>query len=393
MWLNNLCNSEYPAVESLRDGTSYCTVVEAAVNRVAQNCTALQTSDAAMAQRRSAEAAQLAAKLDWTCTAFVTENVDPSLDSMAVLATCHHNMLILQDMLRQCVPPEFSLRIDVDRLASGKLQDHVKLLQWLFNFMTKLLHNYSRDTLGAKAAAAASVEGVRLNRAAKLLERKRSQQGASGRVSKASAPSPRSVSAEATPRRQQRPTSSTAAAPVRSASQGAPSLPSGSPRPKSGRPAARLGSVPRPAPEAEVLLSHYTAGTFVAPESQKEQLTLLRRQVEGAEALAMCEYERHQYNLTRSGEAVSSFVPSPSTVTVLNRNSDLMELALNHPPRPILSLAELGKLLEERDRLLQQFVTIEGAVGDFRQQGEADEIPNSALCSSIERTLRAYMNR
>ncbi|KAH9593415.1 hypothetical protein LSM04_004124 [Trypanosoma melophagium] len=174
LWINSVCSAEYPSVESLRDGVAYCTVVDAAVNRVAENCKVFGLQSAHSAQSRARRSSQLLGRLDWDVTLTTCTNQDPSLDSLQERGQCEKNIQILQLMLRSCVPPEFSLEIDITRLASGKLQEHIMLLKWTYQFMTKMLNTYSRTAIERRLSnngGAGCVEGVRMTRAMKLQQK------------------------------------------------------------------------------------------------------------------------------------------------------------------------------------------------------------------------------
>ncbi|ORC89184.1 uncharacterized protein TM35_000131880 [Trypanosoma theileri] len=174
LWINSVCSAEYPSVESLRDGVAYCTVVDAAVNRVAENCKVLGLQSAHSAQSRARRSSQLLGRLDWDVTLTTCTNQDPSLDSLQERGQCEKNIQILQLMLRSCVPPELSLEIDISRLASGKLQEHIMLLKWTYQFMTKMLNTYSRSALERRVSnngGTGCVEGVRMTRTMKLQQK------------------------------------------------------------------------------------------------------------------------------------------------------------------------------------------------------------------------------
>ncbi|ESL09133.1 hypothetical protein TRSC58_03153 [Trypanosoma rangeli SC58] len=174
LWINSVCTAQYPSVESLRDGVAYCTIVDAAASRVAENCTALRLPEANVAQTRAKRAARLLSRVEWSVTTVTCINQDPSSDTMQERGYCEKNMQTLQLMLRGCVPPEFSLEVDVSRLAAGKLQEHILLLKWMYRFLKKMLSTYSRSALERRANTSENggyIEGVRLTRAMKLQQK------------------------------------------------------------------------------------------------------------------------------------------------------------------------------------------------------------------------------
>lgn len=173
-WINTLCGAEYPALEALRDGAGYCTVIEAATNRVKRNCAAAGFADLNGASARATTAKMLLNKVDWSATSHVYEVVDPAQDSTHDHYICFKNICLLQRMLRECVFPEYSTEIEPDRLASGKLQDHLHFLSWLYNYIKKVLTAFSKTEILRKAGDRTStVEGVKRNRAMILLREKR----------------------------------------------------------------------------------------------------------------------------------------------------------------------------------------------------------------------------
>lgn len=173
-WINTLCGAEYPALEALRDGAGYCTVVEAATNRVKRNCAAAGFPELNGASARATTAKILLNKVDWSATSHVYEVVDPAQDSTHDHYICLKNICLLQRMLRECVFPEYSTEIEPDRLASGKLQDHLHFLSWLYNYIKKVLTAFSNTEILRRAGDRPStVEGVKGNRAMILLREKR----------------------------------------------------------------------------------------------------------------------------------------------------------------------------------------------------------------------------
>lgn len=361
LWLNSLCNAEYPAVESLRDGAAYCTVIEAAVRRAAQNCVALDLREAPSLEEQAKRAGMLLFKLDWTATPAVCENVDSSLDSMGVHETCKKNMEVLQDMLRTSVPPSYKREIDINRLASGKLQDHVLLLRWLYRFVSKVLADYSKKTLERKSyESARELTGVKLNRTSRL--REQMSAGDSG-----SRISPRQGKPDEARRHQHaQPLASDGGVPRSSSdartsrdreegvSQGPGRTSSSSlqaaeiPQAASSRSPAAVpaSAAARTAAQPELTaLEYYSGGTVTVPKTLKDLILDLRRDVEAVEGLVLMANEQHQKCLTEDnslppcpvGEATRALVESTAALSPIESST--------------VSLQKLGALLEERDAL------------------------------------------
>lgn len=173
-WVNQLCKSEYPTVEALRDGAAYCTIIEAGVSRIGKNCAAAGFPDYNGATQKAEKCKGLLSKVDWSATAHVYEATDPGQDTAQISAVCLKNMTLLQQMIRLCVFREISIEIHPPRLSSGKLQEHLQFLTWLCGFIKKVLTQYTRTEISRKNDPLLhSVEGVKLNRAMMLLEEKR----------------------------------------------------------------------------------------------------------------------------------------------------------------------------------------------------------------------------
>ena len=398
-WLNNLCNSTYPSVESLRDGAAYCTVVEAAISRIAQNCTATNSPDAPIANSCAKQARAYLNKVDWSATAFVCEGGDPSLDPMPVRTACAHNMQILQDLLHDCVPVEHLYTAEADRLASGKLQDHVLLLRWLYAFMSKVLAHYSRRALEKKGeVVAGAVEGVKLNRTALL---RSGQVGASAnrenhvpaQVREADAaqrhtsssyhtdatkgPAARTPSGSfpPTPRSPQSRAKDLAQSPDHGSGEKNPShaykqrtdkgtlsaIPASSSSNRSPA-AATTTRVTDELPREKAVHSHYTRGTFTVPEHLRETLVDLRNGVEDVEEVVLYVQEQHNFYLTRPAHDARTYTPSVAVQNAAGRTQFKLDA------RDTLSLETLGELLEERDALSQQYAALDAIIGRALQQ-------------------------
>ncbi|CCW65330.1 unnamed protein product [Phytomonas sp. EM1] len=403
-WLNNLCNFEYPAVESLRDGASYCTIIEATVKRIANNCSSFSLADADRMTARASRASALLSRVDLSITAIVCENIDPSLDTASVRNACRNNMTIFQEMLRECVPPKHKFEIDVDRLAMGKLQDHVKLLQWLYQFMSKVLAQYSKSALEKRIhQEPGKVEGVKLNRSIILLEQKRLEKEASDlrrgnrRPSQSSEirgastsnnvvepkeqisndPASFSIgkdSAVPSSEAQELPAPGKkivhAATDVRYAAQeDAPPVGSRVAGSSSRKPC----STSRPHSETRKRNTapspFYQTGSVLIPESLKQLLSSLRHEVESLEGVVMQAHENHYSNLTRRRSPIRGL-------------EEMQDEPKTAPPTNIPSLQELGELLEERDVLAQQLAGTDAVVQRFCRKGVPTPLL-AGLCSIL----------
>lgn len=410
-WLNSLCDAEYPAVESLRDGAAYCTIVEAAIGRIAQNCAAVQSPETPVATSRAEQAHAYLAKLDWSATPVVCEATDPSLDSVAVHDACLRNNGLLQDMLQDCVPPEYRTAVDTHRLAAGKLQDHVVLLRWLYTFMSKVLAQYSKKALEKRAGVVVgAVEGVRLNRTARL---RSGQSGSTGphtaRASSARSRGPPadlprsgdSIPPQSSSARQSPPQPSPRAGTHRDTREVGPGRSTSPPRtpPRSGdfaghtqehgpasartpRSSRDNATTPPPAPisaSAEEVLrertvhAHYTRGTITVPEAFRTTLVSMRNQVEELEGHVLRLHEFHNTNLTRR--------TAPSVGQGGGVSADSGD-------RVMLSLEELGELLEERDRLAHQYAAVDAIVSRVLEEARRRGTPVTPLLRDVVELLR-----
>ncbi|GET88779.1 hypothetical protein, conserved [Leishmania tarentolae] len=424
-WLNNLCDSEYPAVESLRDGAAYCTIVEAAVSRIAQNCAATQSSETPVTKSRADQAHVYLAKLDWSATAAVCENADPSRDSVSVREVCFHNMRLLQDMLQECVPAEHRSTVDANRLATGKLQDHVVLLRWLFLFMSKVLAQYSKKALEKKAGVVAgTVEGVKLNRTARL----RSQQASTSDHREAPALTQphenkidllreennatlRWVHADrnpsgASPRERAhhdrgdsvRNSNSSFRTPIRPNSGPTPApassrggLPDAGIRtsstsaratPATGPPKRHVSESAEEVLRERTVHAHYIRGTIAVPEAFRSTLVQLRDEVEELERQVLSAQERHNYHLTH--RVCGGETDRVLSVAAARYGEDTTS---GQEGRETLSLEELGELLEERDRLSQQYASVDAVVTRALQSARSQGKPIPPLLSDLVELL------
>ena len=154
-WINQCCGMYYPAVEALRDGAAYCLVVEACLQRAAaQSKKSGASSTTTILEQRANLASKLLQRVDWEARNFTTvqsaaskDLADPSLDSIQLRDACERNFQVLQDVLRRCVPKDHTLEIDSKRLSAGKLQEHVRLLQWMHAFSVKMAKAFPADSV------------------------------------------------------------------------------------------------------------------------------------------------------------------------------------------------------------------------------------------------------
>jgi hypothetical protein len=146
-WVNQVCGTRYPSIECLRDGLAYMTLVEATVSKTEPQLLApvLSASSAkaglpplprTAAARALIEKADYHVSLSETSSSHQSAALDPSLDTIQTKERCEKNFHILQAMLRGClVDKSHGMEVDVKRLASGKLQEHMRLLQWSVGFV------------------------------------------------------------------------------------------------------------------------------------------------------------------------------------------------------------------------------------------------------------------
>lgn len=393
-WINTLCGAEYPTIEALRDGAGYCTVIEAAAIRFQRNCAAAGFPDWNNATEKAVVAKRLLSRVDWSATSHVYEVVDPGQDTAFYRHICLKNLSVLQRMIRECLIPDYSTEIHPDRLASGKLQDHLHFLSWLWNYIRKILTGYTKSEILKKALGRTSVvEGVKTNRAMKLLQEKRigvSQRGNTG-IERTSPPliSPRGrTGMGAVNPRSSRSSTGTAGDTRTNVSQGTspPTTASHSPRERRRNEITKSGSPPTqncfPLPSKDnspenVYLPYpnSSSGTesqsiphssfsnthtmkaylrkneenidyILVPSSFKDRAVELRKLVEELEQLVLREHNDYQNSITSSSH-------KNDNGTAEEKDNDSTQI-----PR-IPSLVSLGKLLEERDALAQIYEKIE----------------------------------
>ncbi|CAD2220732.1 hypothetical protein AGDE_09431 [Angomonas deanei] len=399
-WLNSLCRTEYPAVESLRDCAAYCTVIEAATRRIAENCVKYDHKDAWAYAKRAEFAEKAIQKIDWKASLEVCENIDPSKDNRTVRSICRKNSLLLQDLLANSIPPNFSTDVDIERMASGKLQDHIKVLEWLFNFMTKVLDSFSDEALTNNVCAGpyGDVEGVKLTRSVKLLGRERRRKSATSFPNDESTDvttpdsrrqvSPRHPSLRTSstgPARQLRtakpsrvPDSFSESKPKRTQSsrayQSAGKTENGlvgknDDGSRGGRESPPAADTPSALHSAEIRkISHsspstaflYSRGSTAVLEIQKNTLVSLRQEVEELEALILNAHEKHQCALTESSNVV--YQPREEVLPFL------VNPEYTPPDNQSVGLQELGRILEERDSLYFKYLATEKIVNRYEEQ-------------------------
>jgi hypothetical protein len=173
-WINQCCGLQYPSVEALRDGAAYCLVLEAALQRAATQSKSSGGASTSILEQRANLASKLLQRVDWEAMSLTTTQsaakdlADPSLDSIQLRDACERNFQVLQDVLHRCVPKDHTLEIDSKRLAIGKLQEHVRLLQWMHAFSVKMAKAFPADATKVEAkspaAAAAAAPGPRPGR-------------------------------------------------------------------------------------------------------------------------------------------------------------------------------------------------------------------------------------
>lgn len=334
-WINQLCNADYPTVESLRDGAAYCTIIEAALSRLAKNSTSVQSQDWRGTAERADKAKVFLAKVDWTATTHVYECTDPSLDTALIREVCLKNMWILQSMLRNCLPSDCLMDVNPERLATGKLQEHMAFLTWLGSFVKRLLTRYSKAELSKKKAvsAAPKVEGVKLNRAMILLEEKRQGRPGGNRTSSSLPGRSSSLSVIESSQRMSSRTSSCPPVQKRESSE--------APQQKVLKETSNTNKVPITTRDHTPRERMETIGI---PENFSEALVSARAEVEELEAVVLREHNAYQKWITDPTNA-------PNTM------------------ERIVSLESLGKLLEERDSLAHSYGEIDEIIRNRVLQG------------------------
>lgn len=141
-WINSCSGLQNPSVESLRDAAAYNLVMEACLQRAVLQ--SKNTNESNVVEQRATLASKLLQRVDWDANAATgrlsasREVQDPSQDSIQLRDACEKNFQVLQEVLRRCVPKDHTLEIDVKRLALGKLQEHIRLLQWMHAFTVKM---------------------------------------------------------------------------------------------------------------------------------------------------------------------------------------------------------------------------------------------------------------
>ncbi|RNF22352.1 uncharacterized protein Tco025E_03194 [Trypanosoma conorhini] len=397
LWINSVCTAQYPSVESLRDGVAYCTIVDAAASRVAENCNALGLPEANVADARAKRASRLLSRLEWSVTATTCTNQDPSSDTLQERGYCEKNMQTLQLMLRGCVPPEFSLEVDVPRLAAGKLQEHIVLLKWMYQFLKKMLSTYSRSALERRAntyEGSGQVEGVRMTRAMKLQQKMvRKKYGEPDFVASPSENETKHTEIVNSAREDSTTPKFTEAKDSDQAIQRGPSpaIESGVvevvkdeidafPKPQLRNPDetnkhnlhlkkrnSQLNTEPTDSNFSSSV--PMTPASFSVPQECFAMLEDLRQEVESYEAVALATHRRHQRSLTGSkNDEEGSFADEGS-----------MNEELQLTKSPILSLEQLGLLLEERDQLWQTLEVLHDVLArNLAGEGEGSGRANPA---------------
>ena len=139
-WVNDEGSASYGTVTDLKDGLLYAQLLQYYAARVSfhftecvpkattQSTTRLNAAQAKEWNTRLDKATEHCSRLKWVATSE---------------EECHHNMLLLQSMLRSCVPKQWSIEVDVHRLSAGKLQDHMVFLQWLNGYSIRIYDRYT----------------------------------------------------------------------------------------------------------------------------------------------------------------------------------------------------------------------------------------------------------
>ncbi|CUG88419.1 Hypothetical protein, putative [Bodo saltans] len=190
-WVNQVCGTHYPSIECLRDGIAYLTLVEATVSKT-EPLLSTTTSSASSTTRalapptvslpRTSAARALIEKIDHHVSLADASSsssshhnsaaLDPALDTIQTKERCERNFHLLQAMLRECLMDKsHGMAVDVKRLASGKLQEHMRLLQWSVGFVEQqflLAEKASAKRQQQQTATAAGLSGgaARQSRAA-----------------------------------------------------------------------------------------------------------------------------------------------------------------------------------------------------------------------------------
>lgn len=152
-WMNRVVGGDYPSIESLRDGVAYLALVEATVTRTAELQRQSQTEPQSPV---SVMAHQLIARMDSDVTSAIISGAsvaEPSSDSIQVRERCERNFHLLQEMIRKCLPKEFAIEPNVKRLAEGRLQEHLRMLQWAVGFVKKAFTAAGRSAAASTAPA------------------------------------------------------------------------------------------------------------------------------------------------------------------------------------------------------------------------------------------------
>ncbi|EKF26896.1 hypothetical protein MOQ_009396 [Trypanosoma cruzi marinkellei] len=379
LWINSVCTAQYPSVESLRDGVAYCTIVDAVASRVAENCTALGLPEAKIAQSRAKRASLLLSRVEWGVTTVTCNNQDPSSDTLQERGHCEKNMQTLQIMLRGCVPPEFSLEVEVTRLAAGKLQEHIMLLKWMYHFLKKMLNTYSRSALERRANTSEGtghVEGVRPTRAMKLQQKMvrekymepdfvgpvPNKETNNNEVETSMREDTKTVKEIKTKNKSQAikmssfPTSLPGA--VDFLKEGSEALPKFhvehlDEKSKENRHiCGRNSQINIDSNGSHCFSNLDVESSFFLPQECLAVMEDMRREVESYEAIALAAYRHHQHCLTGSKNEKESYFTGECSINE--------ELLLKKAP--IMSLEQLGLLLEERDKLCQTLEVLQNVL-------------------------------
>ena len=121
-WVNALTGANTATVELLRSGAEYC---DALFHILIHSM--IGSKAATSAKINDALAGVVRIPLG-----------DISSDTLQITGVLEKNFRLLESAVQTFVPVKLATDMDCERLAKGKLQSHVRLLEWLFGLSTKL---------------------------------------------------------------------------------------------------------------------------------------------------------------------------------------------------------------------------------------------------------------
>ena len=160
-WLNTFAGASYASVPDLKDGLIFAQCLQyyttwslhhllRETDASPGGCKAMPSARAALIKdwrKREALATSFVQRLKWNSIGGSSGSASYNYEEED---TCLHNMGLVRDMLRNCVPRQWTLEIEPSRVASGKLQDLMILVQWLYGYACKVKEKYP---LGGGSAA------------------------------------------------------------------------------------------------------------------------------------------------------------------------------------------------------------------------------------------------